>query len=244
MNFKIISLLLVSSSLPISATALEENTSIASFNKAKKLMMKKVYFDHRETLYCGATFDTRKNITYPRGYESDKYVKRSQRVEFEHIVPASFMGATFKEWRDGHPDCVKNNGKPFKGRACASKISMEYRYIQSDGYNLSASMGSTNAMRSNYNFAMLPNDASDFGACDMRVENRKVQPPERARGQIARAYLYMDLVYERFNMSRAQTQLMNAWDKQYPTTAWECTRAKRIEKYQGNSNPIMDSRCH
>ena len=40
-----------------------------------------------------------------------------------------------------------------------------------------------------------------------------------------------------------QAQLMQAWDKQYPTSPWECTRAKRIEALQGNVNPIMAARC-
>jgi len=33
-----------------------ENTTIQSFNKAKKLLERNVYHNHRETLYCGATF--------------------------------------------------------------------------------------------------------------------------------------------------------------------------------------------
>jgi deoxyribonuclease-1 len=53
----------------------------------------------------------------------------------------------------------------------------------------------------------------------------------------------MDAVYPRYKLSRQQAQLMQAWDKQYPTSPWECTRAKRIAALQGNVNPIMAARC-
>lgn len=44
-------------------------------------------------------------------------------------------------------------------------------------------------------------------------------------------------------MSRQQAQLMDAWDKMYQVDAWECTRAKRIEKLQGNENPFVKGPC-
>lgn len=43
-----------------------------------------------------------------------------------------------------------------------------------------------NALRSNYNFTMLPSAKSDFGSCDMRIDDRKAQPPLAARGDMAR----------------------------------------------------------
>ncbi|MEZ9619051.1 endonuclease I, partial [Vibrio sp. 10N.261.55.C9] len=64
------------------------NDQIESFSKAKKLLEQKVYFDHRETLYCNARFDDKKIITPPSGFQSDKYVKRAKKVEWEHVVPA------------------------------------------------------------------------------------------------------------------------------------------------------------
>jgi deoxyribonuclease-1 len=57
------------------------NTIISSFSKAKKLLQKEVYFDHRQTIYCNASFDAKKNITLPSGYESNKFKKRAKRVE-------------------------------------------------------------------------------------------------------------------------------------------------------------------
>ena len=237
--------LLLSSTLLISFHALADgNTTISSFSKAKKTLERSVYFDHRTTLYCGAKFDAKKNIILPSGFESEKHVKRSKRVEWEHAVPAENFGRTFSEWREGNKACVTSKGKKFKGRRCAEKTNEEYRLMQSDMYNLYPAIGSVNAMRSNYNFTMLPGEKSDFGSCDMKIDNKKAEPPENARGRIARSYMYMESAYPRYKMSKSQRQLMNAWDKQYPVSAWECTRAQRIEKLQGNTNTIIKERCN
>lgn len=53
------------------------NNTIQSFNKAKKALEQSVYFDHRETIYCAATFDETKNITLPAGFTTPKHQKRA-----------------------------------------------------------------------------------------------------------------------------------------------------------------------
>nr|WP_240698149.1 hypothetical protein [Vibrio sp. F13] len=49
-------------------------------------------------------------------------------------------------------------------------------------HNLFPAIG-VNALRSNYNFTMLPEEKSDFGSCDMRINDRKSQPPVSSRGR-------------------------------------------------------------
>ena len=116
--------------------------------------------------------------------------------------------------------------------------------MQADLYNLYPAVGAVNALRQNYNFQMLPGEESDFGSCEMKIADRKAEPPARARGQIARTYKYMNEAYgPRYRMSRQQRQLMDSWDKMYPVDQWECTRAKRIETLQGNRNPFVEGPC-
>ena len=43
--------------ISFSAPALAANQEIQSFRKAKNILEKQVYNNHRTTLYCGATFD-------------------------------------------------------------------------------------------------------------------------------------------------------------------------------------------
>lgn len=176
-------------------------------------------------------------------FVTTKYQKRANKVEFEHVVPAENFGRGFKEWRNGHPSCIDSKGKSFKGRSCALKVNTEFRYMYADMYNAVPSIGAVNALRSNYNFTMLPNESSDFGSCAMKIENRSVEPPEQSRGRIARTYLYMAMTYDKFKLSNKQRQIMEAWDKMYPISQWECQRAKRIESIQGNAHPILKQRC-
>ncbi len=236
----IISLLL---GIFISTNILAANQEIQSFSKAKKLLNQKIYNDYRKTIYCGATFDAKKNITPPKGFTTTKYVKRAKRVEWEHVVPAENFGRTFNEWREGHKQCISSKGKQFKGRKCAEKVNEEYRYMQADMFNLYPAIGAVNALRSNYNFTVLPSTKSDFGACKMKIDNKKAEPPEMARGIIARTYLYMEATYERYSLSKSQRKLMNAWDKMYPVNNWECDRAKKIANIQGGENTVLEKRC-
>ena len=158
-------------------------------------------------------------------------------------MAAENFGRAFKEWREGDPVCVNNKGKAYKGRRCAERANQEYRFMQADMYNLYPAIGAVNAARQNYNFQMLPHAKSDFGTCEMKIDGRRAEPPERARGQIARTHLYMAASYPRFRLSNQQRQLMSAWNKMYPVDAWECKRAQRIEKIQKNTNEFVKQPC-
>jgi deoxyribonuclease-1 len=219
------------------------NVTNDSFAKAKRALSEKVYFDNRVTLYCAAAYDARGNISPPEGFVASQYQNRASRVEWEHMVPAENFGRTFREWREGHPLCKDKHKKPFKGRNCAEKASPEFRRMHADMHNLAPAIGAVNAARKNHNFALLPAAPSAFGSCALKVEGNKVEPPERARGILARTYLYMQAAYPRYSMGRPQQRLMEAWDRMYPPDAWECTRARRIAAIQGNANGITEARC-
>ena len=115
---------------------------------------------------------------------------------------------------------------------------------QADMYNLYPSVGAVNAIRSNYNFAELPEDV-DFiiDACNFKVLGHKVEPADMCKGEIARTYLYFDSEYPTYSMSKQSRRMMDAWNVLYPVTPWECTRAKRIEEIQGNPNPFVKEPC-
>lgn len=76
-------------------------TKYQSFNKAKKILLKKVYHDHRVTFYCGCEFTSDKKVNHSNGYKPKKKWKRTHRLEWEHVVPAHAFGQSFKEWREG-----------------------------------------------------------------------------------------------------------------------------------------------
>lgn len=240
---KILSLALCVLLLPWVAVA-GGNVTNDSFSRSKKLLERQVYHDHRETIYCGAVFDEQKRVSLPEGFATPSHHKRAARVEWEHAVPAENFGRAFVEWREGAAECVNHDGKPFRGRRCAEKVSVEYRYMQADMYNLFPAIGAVNAVRSNKRYSALPQSPVTFGACPAKVDGDRFEPPNEAKGQVARAALYMEDSYApRYRLSNQQRQLLEAWDKMFPVDKWECTRAKRIEGLQGNENQRVKVPC-
>lgn len=219
------------------------NTTLYSFSKAKKLLTNVVYAGHNETFYCKGHFDLKNNIILPQGFKTPSHEKRAYKLEWEHAVPAENFGRAFSEWRDGHPKCLDSKGKSFKGRKCAEKMNNDFQLMQADMYNLYPAIGAVNAIRSNFNYAELPSAEITFGSCPMKIEGKKAEPPAYTKGTIARTYLYFEEEYPQYHMSDATKKMMQAWDKMYPVDAWECERARRIEKLQGNSNRFVKEAC-
>ena len=221
------------------------NTKNDDFQTAKKELLRKVYFDHATTLYCGYPFDRKtKEVTLPNGFYTPAHKERATRVEWEHVVPAEHFGQSFKEWREGSNHCLDNKGHRYKGRRCANDANQTYRYIQADMYNLFPAVGAVNALRSNYQYRILDFVPNTFGTCEMKVQGKYAEPPERSRGRIARAMLYMADTYPaHYRLSDRMQKLVDAWNEQYPVDAWECVRAARIEAYQGNQNPFVVKAC-
>ena len=92
--------------------------------------------------------------------------------------------------------------------------------------------------------AIIKGEKRKFGKCDVEIKNKKVEPREDIRGEIARTYLYMASVCPgRGIISKKNRKLFDAWNKSDPVDEWECERAKRIEKIQGNRNEVVMRDC-
>lgn len=225
------------------------NLRTDTFSEAKRLLLRDVYFDagHRRTLYCESAFDTGKNVVHDPGYVSAKAWDRANKLEWEHVVPAEAFGKSFREWREGDPGCVDGKGRSFKGRKCAEKVSDAFRHMEADLYNLYPECGEINGLRSNYSFALLSGPADfTFGACKTKIstKERKIEPRPEIRGDVARTYFYMQSAYPgRGVVSGKNEKLFSAWDRQDPVDGWECERARRIERVQGNEQPFVKEAC-
>jgi deoxyribonuclease-1 len=206
-----------------------------SFSQAKRLAVD-IYADHPTSFYCGCDirWQDRKGIPDLEscGYQVRKQQKRADRIEWEHVVPA---------WQFGHQRLCWQEG----GRKNCTRNDDTFKQMEADLHNLTPTIGEVNGDRSNYNFSQWNGIGGvSYGQCDMQVnfKQRKAMPPERARGSIARTYLYMSQHYG-FKLSSSQKQLMNAWNNTYPVTNWECKRDQRIQAVQGNANPFVKKRC-
>ncbi len=216
-----------------------------------------IYRDHMETLYCGFPYNSSHAVSLPDGFIITSHHDRAYGMELERVVPVENFGGAFREWREGSPRCVRADGTPYRGRDCADKASRRFRLMCCDLHNVFPSVGSVKSKRSNHEFEQVGESAKmPFGpTCPMKFEVRKaadqgngrrkiaVEPPDRAKGIVARAYRYMDWAYPEYYMSAKRRRTMETWDAQFPPDEWECERNRRIKLVQGNGNPFVEAKC-
>ena len=219
---------------PISAFSLSfSNYHQNNFQQAK-VVAAQINADAPADFYCGCKISWHGKKGVPDlsscGYNVRKNANRAERIEWEHVMPA---------WEFGHQRQCWQNG----GRKNCSKDA-DYRHIESDLHNLQPAIGEVNGDRNNFQYSQWNGGDQQYGQCSMKIDFKQklAQPPERARGAIARTYFYMRDQYK-LSLSRQQTQLFTAWNKQYPVTKWECERDNRIAQIQGNHNPYVQQAC-
>lgn len=214
----------------------------ASFAQSKKLLLKKVYFDNQITFYCSNPYELKRvdnkekslivrddKFYSPRNAftKSGKVNERTERVEWEHIMPAENFGRQLPCWRNG-------------GRKACGKDDT-FRVMESDMYNLVPSIGEVNGDRSNYRYGADKPKIGQYGNCNFQVdfEANRAYIKDDIKGDIARVYFYMSKKYN-INLSDQERKMMEAWNKQDPVSEWERIKNDRVEKLQGNRNEFVD----
>ena len=221
--------------------SLFSNENITSFSKSKKLL-KEIYKDHQVTFYANCKYSYKdKNNMIDRqscGYiprneytKSGKLNKRARRIEWEHVIPAENFGRQFTCWREGDSQCVKSNGKAYKGRKCCSKVNKQFKLMEADMHNLVPAIGELNADRSNFRYGIIEGEKRAYGKdIDFEVDfkARRAEPKDDIRGNIARTYFYFEDTYG-MKISKQEKQLFKAWNKLDPVDEWEIERNKIIK---------------
>lgn len=130
------------------------------------------------------------------------------------------------------------------GRQNCENTDKYFNLIESDLHNLYPSVGEVNNERQNFAFSDSIKKTSPFGQCQMLIDRKRqrVTPPERARGVIARAYLYMSMMYG-IELDAEHVNLFNRWNKKYKPDQNECKRNLLIKEIQGNENPYISQKC-
>lgn len=208
-----------------------------SFESAKEVARQQVYFDQNDggetgTLYCGCDWQwtgrSGGRVDHSScGYEIRAQETRAARIEWEHIVPAWVFGHQRQCWQHG-------------GRGNCKATDPVFSVMEADLHNLAPSIGETNADRSNFQYGMLPGSPAIYGMCPSKVDfrARTFEPRDEVKGFVARVTFYMHDRYD-LSMSDNQERLLMAWDRQYPVSAWELERDRRIEAIMGHSNPFV-----
>lgn len=209
-----------------------------TFSESKKVLLKKVYFDNKNTFYCDNPYEIKQingkektliiknnNFYTPRKPFTRKGKEniRTSRVEWEHVVPAENFGRNLSCWKEGGRKGCKNDSA--------------FNKMESDMHNLVPSIGEPNADRSNYKYGYDSPKIGMYGACNFEVDfkNRRAFVRDEIKGDIARAYFYMSDKYN-LPLSEQEKKMFSVWNKLDSISEWEKIKNKRIEKLQGNSN--------
>ena len=195
------------------------------FDQAKD-MVRDVHKNNRVEIYCGCEFDARSAIGSDCPIQTTSYENRAGRIEWEHVVPASDFGRARPCWKEG-------------GRGHCEDQDPQFRMMHADPHNLWPAVGSLNAVRSNHRFGMVPRASTNqFGPCGFKIEERVVEPPDAAKGKVARSYLYMRDTYGH-PIGSTQLRIFEAWDRQFPPTNWELQRNRKIASIAGVENRFI-----
>ena len=203
--------------------------STYSFSKSKRLLGAEVYTSHLLAFYSGCRYRLVEKKFVPVasscGFKFRKNKNRSERIEWEHIVPA---------WHFGHQLLCWQNG----GRAYCRSNNEKFRQMEADMHNLVPAIGEINGDRSNYKFGVVGGEPRLYGdAVNMEIvfADRVAEPPESVQGDIARAYFYMVDRYQ-LQVSDQQNQLFIAWNNQDPVDSWEREKNQLVKALQGDEN--------
>lgn len=230
MRFIILVIYFISATVSLAA-------SPKNFSQSKR-MAAGIFLAHPQTLYCNCIYQGTSVDLNSCGMNQAAEIKRAHRIEWEHMMAAEHFGQHFECWRE--PLCSRN-GKPYKGRACCAHQNEQFRHIESELYNLWPAVGLINQARSNYRFAALGKEDAYYG-CAITIDksSRRVEPSNRAKGVVARAYLFMAEHYQ-LPLSDSQRSLFVAWNKQHPPDDWERQWAESVSLIEGYDNPYISN---
>lgn len=134
--------------------------------------------------------------------------------------------------------------KTYSGRRCLTKVSEEYSLMQADMHNLYPAIGEVNGFRSNFPMSEIEGEEREFGKCDAEIKDKKFEPRNEVRGDIARTHFYMQDAYsDHMNFPSEMLEMLKKWNEIDPVDTWECDRNKKIAKIQGNENEFVSKPC-
>ena len=226
-------LMLASVIVPRPALALD------NYRAVKQALYEQVFASVRKTLYCQCPFDGRRELDLGScGYRSPGKGRRARRVEVEHVVPASWIGAGRPCWAE--KVCLDAKGRAFKGRKCCLKIDPAFRAAYQDLHNLWPAVGEVNERRRNFGFGLIDGERRTFGRCDVEIDAREklIEPRPEIRGDIARISLYMADIHG-IGLTADRRHLFELWHRADPPDAGERRRNAIIKNLQGTVNPYI-----
>ena len=205
--------------------------SLFSFGRSKRLLATKVYPTYQKAFYSNCDYEIKEKKLVPIhktcGFTYRKNKNRSERIEWEHVVPVWHFGHQLRCWQNG-------------GRMGCRQTNTKFKQMEADMHNLVPAIGEINGDRSNYKYAMIEGEKRVYGKVDMEIlfTKKHAEPMKAIYGDIARTYFYMRDRYG-LRLSKKQEKMLIAWNNLDPVSAWEKKRNKLISELQGDDNKYV-----
>jgi len=206
-------------------------SEVFSFGKSKRLLATKVYPSYQKAFYSNCDYVVKEKKLIPLhetcGFQYRKNKNRSERIEWEHVVPAWHFGHQLRCWQNG-------------GRMTCRQTNTKFKQMEADMHNLVPAIGEINGDRSNFKYGMIEGEERFYGKVDMEIlfSAKQAEPQESVYGDIARTYFYMRDRYG-LQISQSQEKMFIAWNNLDPVSAWEKKRNKLIQALQGDDNKYV-----
>lgn len=209
------------------------------FDAAKRLLESRVHGEgHRRELYCGCAYDAHKAIDFADCASAhpytpiERHASRAGRMEWEHVVPASWIGRTMPCWSES------TDGRSHRDHCRATDRA--FAEAEGDLHDLLPSIGQLNALRDDDAYGEIPGEAH-VGGCDFEVDPRahRVEPRDAVRGDVARVTFYVAATYG-VPLHAELYRTLVRWHLADPPDAAERRRNDLVEAIQGNRNPYVD----
>ena len=179
---------------------------------ANSTFWKKLYPGGGWSLYCGYKFNNARKT------------KTGRRIDIEHIYSPVKMAE--------HSGCQNR-------MQCRETKNRRYMKMEADLHNLYPVWQTVITHRYDSRFGLVSGEDWRFEDCDIEWKSGVVEPRQIARGNIARAMLYM---HARYNIPVQKNALVlyKVWNKIDPPSKQEKVRNNIIKRIQGNRNPYID----
>ena len=123
--------------------------------------------------------------------------------------------------------------------------------MRSDLHHLMPTFMHVNSMRGRLPFGPVSNNSVNYGTrSGARRGGGSFEPPDSAKGRVARSMLYFFTRYLGTNILprdfvqsfwNSRIELFLAWNRAYPPSAFERWRNSQVAAVQGNRNPFIDN---
>ena len=191
-----------------------------------------IYETHRYTLFCEQAFHSDGELILPR---CKTCPTTPLQIVWMPIVPLKTLASTLPCYRE--KICVNKKGKAFGGIRCCQKMDPLFKKMSSDLRNYVPENPVLVKLRKHYGFQESSLDIHSLSGCHFVINKqlKTLSPSPRARGFIARTYLYFHQEYH-LPLSTEEKNTFLQWHTQYPTTPWEEKREQLIFEKQENDH--------